>query len=314
MLKKIKKRNVNGLLLLDKSIGFTSNKLLQYIKIIFRAKKAGHTGTLDPLASGLLPICLGAYTKFTSYLINANKIYIVTALLGEKTNTADKDGILIQKKDIYVNKKNILKKINSFKGKNIQIPPMYSALKYKGIPLYKYARLGINFSHLKKRKILIYYIKLLKFYENKIKLKINCSKGTYIRSIIDKLGDELNCGAHIIKLRRIQISHISILHKNVITIEQLKILIQNYKNNKLNIFLIDKLLLPINYMIHYLPKLYLSYTLINNIKNGKKIKVVSFVKKQKKFRIFEINSFNLIGVCKINNEGYITKYKLINFI
>ncbi|QJC32562.1 tRNA pseudouridine(55) synthase TruB [Enterobacteriaceae endosymbiont of Donacia dentata] len=314
MSKKIKKRNINGLLLLDKSTGYTSNKLLQYIKIIFRAKKAGHTGTLDPLASGLLPICLGEYTKFSSYLINKNKIYIVTALLGEKTNTADKDGVLIKKRDIYVNKENIIKKINFFKGENTQIPPMYSALKYKGIPLYKYARLGINFSHLKKRKIIIYDIKLLKFYKNKIKLKINCSKGTYIRSIIDELGDKLNCGAHIIKLRRIQISHISILHKNVITIEQLNILIENYKNNKLNVFLIDKLLLPINYMINYLPKLYLSFTLINNIKNGKKIKIVPLVKKYKIFRIFEDNSYNLIGVCQINNEGYITKYKLINFI
>ncbi|QJC35782.1 tRNA pseudouridine(55) synthase TruB [Enterobacteriaceae endosymbiont of Donacia sparganii] len=313
MSKFFKKQNINGLLLLDKSIGFTSNKILQCIKNIFNAKKAGHTGTLDPLATGLLPICLGKYTKFSKYLINGNKIYLVTALLGEKTNTADKYGFLIKKNNVNITIENLIKVINLFKGKIKQNPPMYSAIKYKGIPLYKYARKGINFTNLKKRNIIIYQIKLLKFYKNIIKLKINCSKGTYIRSIIDELGDKLNCGAHVIKLRRIQISHISILHKNVITIEQLKTLIINYQNNKLNIFLIKKLLLPIDYMINNIPKLYLSYFIIKKIINGEKIKITSIVKQQI-FRIFETNLHNFIGICEINNKGYILKCKLVNYL
>ncbi|QJC34962.1 tRNA pseudouridine(55) synthase TruB [Enterobacteriaceae endosymbiont of Donacia piscatrix] len=313
MLKIIKKQNINGLLLLDKSIGITSNKILQCVKIIFNAKKAGYIGTLDPLASGLLPICFGEYTKFSKYLMNANKTYLVTALLGEKTDTADKCGYLIKKKNVNVTIKDILKKINLFKGKNKQKPPMYSAIKYKGIPLYKYARAGINIPNLKKRTIIIYQIKLLNFYKNKIKLQINCSKGTYIRSIIDDLGDKLNCGAHIIKLRRIVISHISILHKNVITLEQLKILIMNYQNHKLNILLIKKLLLPINYIISHIPKLYLSNLLIKKIMNGKKIKLKSIINK-KQFRIFDEKFHNFIGICQINNQGYIIKCKLINSV
>ncbi|QJC34192.1 tRNA pseudouridine(55) synthase TruB [Enterobacteriaceae endosymbiont of Donacia cinerea] len=310
---KIKKQETNGLLLLDKSIGLTSNQILQYIKNIFNVKKAGHTGTLDPLASGLLPICLGQCTKFSQYLINSNKIYLVTAILGEKTNTADKYGFLIKKKNVNISIKDLIRVINLFKGKIKQNPPMYSAIKYKGIPLYKYARSGIMFSHLKKRKITVYQIKLLKFYENKIKLKINCSKGTYIRSIIDELGDKLNCGAHVIKLRRIHISHISILHKNVITIEQLKTLIINYQNNKLNIFLIKKLLLPIHYIMKNIPKLYLSNFIIKKIINGEKIKITSIIDK-KIFCIFEKIFHNFIGVCHLNDKGYIIKCKLLNFI
>ncbi|QJC34595.1 tRNA pseudouridine(55) synthase TruB [Enterobacteriaceae endosymbiont of Donacia crassipes] len=313
MLKIIKKQNINGLLLLDKSIGVTSNKILQYVKIIFNAKKAGYIGTLDPLASGLLPICFGEYTKFSQYLVNKNKTYLVTALLGEKTNTADKYGSIIKKKNVNLTIEEILKKINLFKGESKQKPPMYSAIKYKGIPLYKYARAGINITNLKKKTIKIYQIKLLNFYQNKIKLQINCSKGTYIRSIIDDLGDQLNCGAHVIKLRRIAISHISILHKNVITLEQLKILIMNYKNHKLSILLIKKLLLPINYIICHIPKLYLSNLLIKKIINGKKIKLTSIIDKTK-FQIFEKKILNFIGICQINNKGYIIKCKLMNSI
>ncbi|QJC33779.1 tRNA pseudouridine(55) synthase TruB [Enterobacteriaceae endosymbiont of Donacia provostii] len=314
MLKIIKKQNLDGLLLLDKSIGMTSNRILQYIKMIFNAKKAGYIGTLDPLATGLLPICFGEYTKFSQYLTNTDKTYLVTALLGEKTNTADKYGFLIKKRDVNVTKKNIIKKINLFKGKIKQKPPMYSAIKYKGIPLYKYARKGIEISNLEYRNITIFQIKLLSFNKNKIKLHIHCSKGTYIRSIIDDLGDQLNCGAHIIKLRRILISHISILNKNVITLEQLKILIMNYKNHQLNTFLIKKLLLPIDYIIYHIPKLYLSDLLIKKIINGEKIKLKSVIDKIKIFCIFRKKKFNFIGICHINDNGYIIKCKLMNYV
>ncbi|QJC29606.1 tRNA pseudouridine(55) synthase TruB [Enterobacteriaceae endosymbiont of Plateumaris pusilla] len=303
----INKRHINGLLLLDKPIGYTSNKILQYIKFIYKAKKAGHTGTLDPLASGLLPICLGETTKFTSYLINSDKKYIVTARLGEKTNTADKDGILIKKNNINFSKETLDRILSLFRGKIKQIPTMYSAIKFKGIPLYKYARAGINLL-LNEREVTIYKLQLVYFNNDKIKLKIHCSKGTYIRTIIDNLGDKLNCGAHVIKLRRIKISHLSILNKNIVTIEKLQNLINNYKNNLFNISFLDKLLLPTDYMLNFLPKLQFSMNLINDLKNGKKIKINNTINNT--FRIYNKHIF--IGVCKTDNKSYIIKYKLIN--
>ncbi|QJC29159.1 tRNA pseudouridine(55) synthase TruB [Enterobacteriaceae endosymbiont of Plateumaris rustica] len=309
MRKIINKRHINGLLLLDKPIGYTSNKILQYIKFIYKAKKAGHTGTLDPLASGLLPICLGETTKFTSYLINSDKKYIVTARLGEKTNTADKYGIIIKKKKINFSEKKLKDILSLFKGKIKQIPTMYSAIKYKGIPLYKYARAGINL-FLNKREVTIYKLKLLYFKNNEIKLKIHCSKGTYIRTIIDDLGDKLNCGAHVIKLRRIKISHFSILNKNIVTIEILNNLIKNSNNILLNFSLLDKLLLPTDYILSDLPKLQLSINFINNLKYGKKVKInINFITNNI-YRIY--NKHNFLGICKIDNN-YIVKYKLINY-
>ncbi|QJC28714.1 tRNA pseudouridine(55) synthase TruB [Enterobacteriaceae endosymbiont of Plateumaris consimilis] len=306
----INKRDINGLLLFDKPIGYTSNKILQYIKFIYKAKKAGHTGTLDPLASGLLPICLGEATKFTSYLINSDKIYIVKARLGEKTNTADKDGIIIKKKKINFSQKQLNDVLSLFRGKIKQIPTMYSAIKYKGIPLYKYARAGINIL-LNKREVTIYKLKLLSFKKNEIKLKIHCSKGTYIRTIIDNIGDKLNCGAHVIKLRRIKLSHFSILNKNIVTIGTLDNLIKNCNNNLSNLLLIDKLLLPTDYILNNFPKLLLSKNLINNLKNGKKTKIsINNTKNNNIFRIYD--KYQFLGICQINNKNYIKKYKLMN--
>nr|WP_246208525.1 tRNA pseudouridine(55) synthase TruB [Enterobacteriaceae endosymbiont of Plateumaris braccata] len=186
-----------------------------------------------------------------------------------------------------------------------QIPTMYSAIKYKGIPLYKYARAGINIS-LNEREVTIYQLQLISFKSNEIKLKIHCSKGTYIRTIIDNIGDQLNCGAHVVTLRRIKISHFTIFNKNIVTIGILDNLIKNCNN----ILLLDKLLLPTDYILNNFPKLILSENLIDNLKNGKKMKINININNNNIFRIY--NKYRFLGICKIDNNNYIIKYKLMN--
>ncbi|WDI78934.1 tRNA pseudouridine(55) synthase TruB [Candidatus Purcelliella pentastirinorum] len=227
-----KKNNINGMILLDKEYGLSSNNNLQQIKKILKIKKAGYVGTLDPIATGVLPICIGKTTKKTQYLIEQKKKYLVIAKLGESTNTFDKEGIILKTRKINFSKKKIQKIINNFHGEQIQKSPIYSALKYRGKPLYYYARKNIQVP-IKKKKIYIHKIKLIYYKINKIKIKITCSKGTYIRSIINELGEILNCGAHVILLRRLQIGIYTL--KNSIKLINIKNIVTSYykrKNNK----------------------------------------------------------------------------------
>jgi tRNA pseudouridine55 synthase len=214
------KFNVDGLLLSDKPIGLSSSQLVSKIKFLFRAKKAGHTGTLDPMATGLLPICLGEATKFSSYLLNADKTYEAIIKLGYKSSTGDVEGeITKQKVDIMPSLAEIKKLLHEFSGTIEQRPPMYSALKYQGKPLYSYARDGIDVPR-PKRKVMIHTIELLKYQGNKLKLKIKCSKGTYVRTLAEDIGDQLNIGGYLIELRRINIGNLSI--DDAVNIEQIE--------------------------------------------------------------------------------------------
>ncbi|QJC30496.1 tRNA pseudouridine(55) synthase TruB [Enterobacteriaceae endosymbiont of Neohaemonia nigricornis] len=303
------KQNYNGLLLIDKTIGLTSNKILQNIKSLCHIKKAGYTGTLDPLASGLLPICCGKYTKLAGLLSNADKTYTVTAYLGIKTDTADIYGKIIKKnKVINITIDTINKYLKKFTGYITQKPNMYSAIKYHGIPLYKYARSGITIK-IKPRIIIIYNITLISFKDNKLILNIHCSKGTYIRSLIDDLGDKLKCGAHVTQLRRLTVAHISVLHNKVLTLEELYKLVKKYSYN---ILLINKLLLPIQYIVQHIPKIYLSNNIICKIKNGYKYKIKQDLLLTNNFiRIYEINTNQLISIGSINKDKYITKCSII---
>ncbi len=201
---------MDGLLIFNKPSGITSNNTLQKIKKILKIKKAGYVGTLDPVASGILLICLGKSTKLFNFLIKKKKTYLVSSELGKTTNTFDSYGYINKtyNKPKNLNKKKIKKILSTFIGNKIQISPQYSALKHKGIPLYKYAIKGISIK--KKKKIYIHNIKLLKFKLNILKLKITCSKGTYIRRLIHEIGKKLKYGAYIIKLIRIKIGKYSI--------------------------------------------------------------------------------------------------------
>ncbi|MFI4819138.1 MAG: tRNA pseudouridine(55) synthase TruB [Enterobacterales bacterium] len=236
------KNNINGILLIDKSYGITSNKVVQIIKKIFNLKKIGHGGTLDPLSTGMLTLFLGKATKFSKYIINSNKIYIVTMILGIRTDTYDYEGNVISKNNVNINKIKIEKALKKFNGILNQITPMFSSKKYNGIPLYKYARKGIkilrNFKTIK-----IYYIKFLYWKIDKLILKIKCSKGTYIRKFVDDLGLYLNCGSYVSELRRIKISNF--FYKQMITIKDIKNLLKIKKNKYIKNNILKKIIIPL---------------------------------------------------------------------
>lgn len=206
------KENINGIFLLDKPLGGSSNHALQQVKHLFNAAKAGHTGSLDPLATGMLPICFGEATKYSSHLLEANKCYEVTALLGIRTDTGDLEGQVIYEAEkegkalnpAYFEAAFLSSILDEFKGEIKQIPPMYSALKHKGKPLYTYARKGEVIER-ESRSVTLFEITILNQDAalKTISLRVHCSKGTYIRTLIDDIGQRLGCGAHVIALRRL---------------------------------------------------------------------------------------------------------------
>ncbi len=196
------RREVHGILILDKPKGITSNLALQKVKRLFQARKAGHTGSLDPIATGLLPICFGKATKCAEGLLGSDKHYRVTALLGVKTTTGDSEGSIIEEKAVSFTEAELEEVLGRFRGELQQVPPMYSALKHHGQPLYKLARQGITIPR-NSRDITIYELKLIKHQDNYLTLEARVSKGTYIRTLVEDLGEALGCGAHVIELRRL---------------------------------------------------------------------------------------------------------------
>jgi len=196
------KESVNGILLVNKPQGLSSNALLQQVKRLFKAKKAGHTGSLDPLATGMLPICFGEATKFCQYLLDADKSYESTGLLGIKTDTSDALGdITWQSPPFEISQDQLNHALHQFIGTTQQIPSMFSALKHKGTPLYKYAREGINIER-EAREITIHELELLDFRGQEFDIRVLCSKGTYIRNLVEDIGDYLGVGAHVTRLHR----------------------------------------------------------------------------------------------------------------
>jgi len=201
---KRKGRPVNGILLLDKPQGITSNGALQQVKRLFGAEKAGHTGSLDPIATGVLPICFGEATKFSRYLLEADKRYLATLQLGISTATGDTEGEIISTRPVERRTRDDLEFVLSkYIGEIKQIPSMFSAIKQNGQPLYKLARQGIEVER-KARKITIASLQLIEFDENVLVLDIDCSKGTYVRTLAQDIGEDLGCGAHVSALRRLR--------------------------------------------------------------------------------------------------------------
>lgn len=217
------KKDINGILLLDKPLGLSSNAALQKVKRLFQAKKAGHTGSLDPLATGMLPICFGKSTKLAQKFLELDKIYLVTGQLGVKTTTGDTEGEILEQKPVPENlsSETIEKILDLFRGETTQIPPMYSALKHKGQPLYRLARQGITIER-EPRKITVYQLDLIQYHPETltIELKISCSKGTYIRTLIEDIAEALNTAGHVIKLRRTQVGDFQ--ESDMLTLEALE--------------------------------------------------------------------------------------------
>ena len=197
-----KGREVNGILLLDKPVGMSSNAALQTVKRLFKASKAGHTGNLDPLATGLLPICLGEATKISSFLLDSDKRYLGTCKLGVRTTTADSEGEVLETQPVpNFTLQQVNQVLQRFIGEIEQVPPMHSAIKINGTPLYKLARQGKEIER-KARRIRIYQIELVRLEGDEIDIALHCSKGTYVRTLAEEIGAALGCGAHLSALRR----------------------------------------------------------------------------------------------------------------
>ena len=198
-------RNVHGVLLLDKPVGFTSNQALQRIKRLFKARKAGHTGSLDPLASGMLPVCLGQATKISAFLLDADKHYIVSGRLGEKTSTGDAEGETIASGPVgQLTEERLTEILDRFRGRIQQVPPMYSAIKHRGQPLYKLARRGIEIERAP-REVRIHELELLQLGREELTLEIHCSKGTYVRTLLESIAEAAGTYAHVVALRRLSV-------------------------------------------------------------------------------------------------------------
>ena len=198
---KIIRRQVDGVLLLDKPVGLSSTQAMAAAKRLYRADKAGHTGTLDPFATGLLPICFGEAAKFSRFMLDAEKSYIATLKLGEVSATGDTEGEIIQQREVNVTRDEIERVLTQFVGEQMQTPPMYSALKQKGVALYKLARQGIEVPRTP-RQIRVFSLSLISFEGNTLVIDTKVSKGTYIRTLAENIGEALNCGAHLTELRR----------------------------------------------------------------------------------------------------------------
>ncbi len=195
------KRKLDGVLLLDKPVGLSSNIALQKAKRLFRAEKAGHTGTLDPFATGLLPLCLGEATKFSQFLLDADKVYLAQVKLGVRTSSGDPEGEVIAQRPVKVSESDLQSALTGFMGEIEQVPPMHSALKHAGRPLYEYARKGIEIER-KARRVVVHELEIDTFSGDVCTLRVHSGKGFYVRALADDLGEVLGCGAHLQGLRR----------------------------------------------------------------------------------------------------------------
>lgn len=224
MLNLVETGGFSGLLLLDKPSGISSNRALQQVKRLFLAKKAGHTGCLDPLASGMLIVCFNQATKLAQFLLNEDKTYLVTARLGVTTNTGDSEGTIERRRAVpTLSRHDLYDVLDRFVGTLQQVPPMFSALKYRGQPLYQLARKGLQVTR-NPRSIFVEAINLLDFSADDLVLEITCSKGTYIRTLIEDIGDVLGCGAHVTRLRRLKIGSYCVCQlKTLDTLRQLSL-------------------------------------------------------------------------------------------
>ncbi|MDC0612078.1 tRNA pseudouridine(55) synthase TruB [Vibrio sp.] len=310
MARRRKGRPVDGIVLLDKPTGISSNDALQRVKRFYFAEKAGHTGALDPLATGMLPICLGEATKFSQFLLDSDKRYTVIAKLGERTNTSDSDGEIIDTRPVNVEYDDLLSKVASFKGETDQIPSMFSALKYQGRPLYEYAREGIEVPR-ESRKITVYDIELVRFEHDEIEMNVHCSKGTYIRTIVDDLGEMLGCGAHVTMLRRTAVANYP--YEKMVTLEQLELLLnQAHEQERQPKELLDPLLLPMDTAVENLVEVNIIPELAEMVMHGQPVQVIGAPScGQVRITTGEGENSLFLGVGEIDNDGRIAPKRLV---
>jgi len=298
-------RPLHGLLLLDKPTGISSNKALQQAKRLYDARKAGHTGSLDPLATGMLPICFGEATKLSQYLLNADKTYLAEIKLGEVTDSADSDGDVIETRPVP--QELDLKKVDAvcqqFTGDQMQVPPMVSAIKIDGQRLYKLAREGITVDR-PPRAVTIHHIKTQRYADGVITVSVSCTKGTYIRSLAVDIGEAIGCGGHIQMLRRCHVSPFD--NQSMVTLEQ----IEQHSEA-------DELLLPIDAGILHLPRFDAQDADIAAFQQGRKVEAAGTDGEGVSLfdglgRVYDQGE-RLLGLAKVAEEGLIAPVKVIQW-
>ena len=277
----------------------SSNDIMQKVKRVFQANKAGHTGALDPLATGMLPICLGEATKFSQFLLDADKRYVVTAKLGERTDTSDAEGQVVETRPVNVETSQILTALEQFRGDILQVPTMFSALKHNGKPLYEYARAGITVER-EARPITIFELNFIEYQAPFLTLEVHCSKGTYIRTLVDDLGEVLGCGAHVTVLRRTAVADYPA--EKMMTWDALQALAEQGD--------LDQHLLPIDTAVSKLPALKLNAEQSKGIGFGQRVKFANEAKLRGQVRLFSDKNI-FLGVALIDDNNVIRPQRLI---
>jgi len=311
-----KGRAISGIFLLDKPLLLSSNHALQRVKRVFDAAKAGHTGSLDPLATGMLPICLGEATKFSQYMLDADKTYRTTAKLGIRTGSGDVDSEVIAERPVpALDRETVEAALQTFLGDTMQVPSMYSALKKDGQPLYKLARQGIEVER-KARPIHIYDIKLLDIRDDELDIELTCSKGTYVRNLVDDLGELLGCGAHVITLRRLSVSGFD--EAAMMTLEELQAMAAGScdgKGEPTQVFeALDALLQPAWEAVKELPKVELNDLAASYLKQGQPVFVPNITASGKVvlFNKDADTANEFVGIGEVMDDGRIAPSRLVS--
>lgn len=299
--RRAKGRDVNGILLLDKPSGITSNDALQQVKRLYFARKAGHTGSLDPLASGVLPICMGEATKVSAFLLDADKRYEVRCQLGVRTATADAEGEIVATRPVENYAGDRLEKVlDTFRGSIEQIPPMYSALKHEGQRLYKLARQGVEVER-EARPVEIYSLTLEGRGPDWIDINVHCSKGTYVRTLAEDIGEQLGCGAHVIALRRTAVGPYG--DQELVSLEQLRAMKEQDMPG------MDALLLPIETALTQWPGVELSADAAFYLQQGQAV-LVPRAPTSGWVRLYATNH-NFLGMGEILDDGRVAPRRLM---
>lgn len=292
-------RYVDGVLLLNKPLGISSQQAVSRVRHLFNAAKAGHTGTLDPAADGLLPICFGEATKFSNLHLDADKAYLATVRLGVVTTTGDAEGEVVDSKPAVIDCELVMQVLERFRGEIIQMPPMYSALKHQGVPLYEYARKGVEIAR-QARKIRIHELQLIELKGNFLKLRVRCSKGTYIRVLAADIGAALGCGASLATLTRTQSGALDLTHAFTTTLTELQNMSEAERMLRL---------LPIDTLLSGLPSLHVGSVESQRLLLGQKLglKQVSITGLA---RIYGPNN-QLLGLVEVGEGGRTVPYRML---
>ena len=306
-----KGRDISGVFLLDKPLGESSNRVLQWVRAIYGASKAGHTGALDPLASGMLPICLGEATKFSQFLLDADKTYEVTATLGVRTDTSDAAGEVVEEKPVTVSADEIQHACLAYLGKSKQVPSMFSALKHEGKPLYWYARQGITIER-PARDIEVFALSVdairgIGTNNNvEVDMTVHVSKGTYIRSLVDDIGQDLGCGAFVSKLHRSQVAGYP--SEKMLPFAELQAYVDKYQDERFTH--IDALLLPIDTQLYALASNVATEEQMQALKHGMAITANGDFSVGEQVKVYGPNK-RLLGVCEMGADGMLQPKRLV---